>query len=624
MSPGIPHRDALIPFGLELIDAQTQGLIRDKLYLLHGPHGALKTSLALHFLYEGLKDERRSVYVTSQDPEAILLQSDRLGVNLRPYLRRNRLTLLTYLPRISQHIALVTDYRRVIHELLRLADGPPLDRVVFDPIEMLVAQENKVNILPATRLLIDALKSVGATTLCLVDDSDDPQHQVLLKEFLFLAFGALHLEAHPNSATTLRFQKVIWNPRDYPRLPIVLKAQHGVQTIELLEADGSRAVSVTPPNGPDTSGRFALSGAAKSSRNDAQDDALSSGRRLNLLLIDDDEIYLDMLQDFLRGRYEITPFSGQIDDLLRLSKTAFDVIMLNMNLPDIDCEELCSHVRGYFGPVPLVAFSNKLKRGADIAGVLRLGADTFISRPLVFNQVKATLEAVLRRPASADQFARARNLGMEIERSKESLRNIISIDPVTGLTPSDYFEKRLCAEIAKARIGESSFAVVSYSFSLKKNDLMPSTSETTQSPHSIAQSPLRIDAQKSDPQKNDASKSDAVRVDTLRSIQRGNALELNATALDAAISAMWRPLVRTHDMVLQYAPGFYLVYLQECNTPGVKKFNERLRKALLQKLPEEAASVQHSIVIFPTDADDYETLLAKALKPLRGESNSGQ
>lgn len=539
-------RDALIPFGLDFIDAQTGGLIRDKLYLLSGAHSPLKTSLALLFLYEALKNDQRALYVTSQDPEGLLVQADRLGLNLRPYLRDERLTLLTYLPRLSQQVALLNDYRRVIAELKRLTGEGNIDRVVIDPVEALVALDNKSNVLPATRLLIDALKTMGSTLLCLVDEVDDPPLQVMLKEFIFLSFGAFQIENGSDGTPFFRFQKIIWNPREYPRLPLTLRNQQGIQAIEVQE----------PAPAPSAQKNTI---AANISRNEREEDPLSSPRLLQLLLIDNDEIYHEMLQDFLMSRYQIDLVRDSVEAIARLSSQKYDVIMVNMNMPRVDGREVCLRIRQHQGPVPLVAFSNKLKRGSDVAGVLRIGADTFITRPLAFNQVKATLDAVLRRPSTLQNYDRAKELIAEIEAEKLALKHLISRDPSTGLTPPDYFERRLRREIDKARVGDYSFAVVGYHIQPKN----PSVD------------------------------------------------------IDPQLISLWRPISRSEDMILRYAPGFYLAYLEECLPPGVKRFNERVRKAVSKAIDPAEYQFQYEIAIFPSSGTTYEALLELALKPLR-------
>lgn len=540
-SPVTP-REVLVPFGLEPLDAQIQGFIRDKLYLLYGPHSALKTALALTFLWEGLKSDRAVVYVTSQDPEALLLQADRLGYNLRPYMRHEQLTLLTYLPRLSQQVALLTDYRRVTQELRRLAGDQPLERVIFDPVELLVASDNRAMTVPATRLLIDALKGLGVTTLCLVDESDDPQTQALLKEFEFLSFGAFQLSPPHEGTQTLHFRKVVWNPKEYPVLPLALRTKQGAQVIELVaqtQAEGGASVT--------------------SSSIEIQQNPASLTQRLRLLLIDNDEFYHQMLEDFLKDRYDVELVTDSVEAISRLLSSSYDAILVNMNMPRVDGREVCLRIRQHQGPVPLIAFSNKLKRGADIAGVLRIGADAFIARPMAFNQVKATLEAVLRRPAGPQQFQRARELIREILDEQDALRHLVAIDPTSGLISPEFFEARLRRELSKAKVGDYSFAVVGYLIRPRGSFWDP----------------------------------------------------------DPYIRSVWQEQLRAQDMALQFAPGFYVVFLDECLPPGVKRFNERLRKFFTASAQRDDYLLEYEVVIYPTDAHTYEDLLERALKPLR-------
>lgn len=551
------HRETLVPFGVELLDAQTGGIIRERLYLLHGPHGALKTSFALSFVQEGLKTDQKCVYVTSQDPDALLLQADRLGFDFRPYIREDRLTILTYLPRLSQQIALISDYSRVMSELTALTGAAPLDRVVIDPLELLISPENRTAYASSARLLLEALKGLGSTLLTLIDDSLEPLVQALLKEVSFLAFGVFQVEQSSDLSHVLRLHKVIWNPTEHPSIPLALRSHQGVQGIEKLEA--SAAARSTSDGAADLPEAQDSTGSGHSSRQLPGMDPLSSGRALQLLLIDDDEIYREMLQEFLRDRYKVEMVFDPVEAVLRLGQTPFDAVMVNLNMPRVDGREVCLKIRDTHGAIPLVAYSNKLKRGADIASILRIGADSFISRPLAFNQVKATLESVLRRPASATNFSRSRELIREILDESAALKTMQDIDPETGLNPGAFFERKLRKEIEKARIGDYSFAVVGYS---------------------------------------------------IRSKHVGEDIE-------PRITAIWRPLLRSADMVLRYAPGYYVVYLEECLAPGVKRFNERLRKALGDALGPNVCDVRYETAIFPVDGKSYDELIELALRPLR-------
>jgi len=531
----------LTPFGFDLIDSETGGLIRNKLYLLYGPTAAWKTSIAIHFIYEGLRNDQRALYVTAQDPEAVIVQAERLGFNLRPHIQDEKLILLSLLPRVSQQLALISDYEQVMAELQRLCSPAIPDRLVFDPIEALISHENKANVLPATKLLAEALKEVHATTLCLLDESPEPYVQVILKELISFSFGVFHMTADPDEGHAFSFRKVIWQPKEYARVPLSLQSRQGVQVIapatdttkpRLTLATGEDTQELTPP--------------------------IELPRTIHLLLVDNDDFYHEMLQEFLAERYQVEQVSDSLEALSRLLERTYDIIMVNLNMPRSDGREVCLRIRQHHGEVPLIAFSNRLKRGADVASVLRIGVDTFISRPLAFNQVKATLEALLRRPPGPNSFDKARELIAKILEEQAALKRIPKLDPATGFNTRDYFEQKLNREIDKAMVGDYSFSIAGY----------------------------RIESKDGSPQ------------------------------LEERMATLVRPLLRDEDLIIQYAPNYYLVFLDECLGPGVRRFNDRLRKTLKKAAGSASYTFQYTLTTFPNDGDTYDELLALVLNPL--------
>lgn len=536
-------QDPLTHFGLDFVDAETGGLIRNKLYLLYGPLTAWKTAIALHFVFEGLRNDQRVTYVTSQDPEAVILQADRLGFNLRPFIHDDRLTLLTFQPRISQQLEQTPDYPRILAELQRLAGPGHVDRVVFDPIESLVGQTNKANILPSTRLLIEALKDMGSTILCTFDESEEPHLQVILKEFVFLSFGAFQLADDGDNRRVFRFQKVIWNPQEYPEIPLTMRSRYGVQVLEPAESNAEKPYLKL------------ASGLPRLERNRAP---VQLPRTLKILLVDGDDFYHEMLQDFLGERFKVEPVRDSVEAISRLLESSYDIIIANMNMPRVDGRELCLRIRQHHSTIPLIAFSNKLKRGVDAAGVLRVGADMYISRPLAFNQVKASIEAVLRRPPNAESFTRTLDYIKIVAAEPQILRGIPREDPVSGLATLQFFEKKVRNEIEKATIGEYRFSMAGYQI------------------------------QPDDP----------------------------AIDLDPMVWEAFRKHTRRGDLVTLHAPGTYLAFLEECLEPGIRRVNDRLKKAISKASREQPFLFRHAVATFPNDARDYDTLLGVILTNL--------
>ncbi len=436
-----PFQDPLTHFGLDFIDAETGGLIRDKLYLLHGPASPWKTAIALHFIHEGLRNDQRGVYITSQDPDAVLLQAERFGINLRHYVRSERLVLLTYHPRISQHLESRNGFGPVLAELTALVGPERVDRIVFDPVVPLIEQTNRAAILPATRLLIEGLQSLEATILCIVDDTDEPHTHVILKEFTFLSFGVFLLAEEEDGSRVFHFRKVIWNPKSYPQRVLALRSRYGVQTLEPQEPPKTRLVLADEEETPDP---------------------IPLDRPWRILLVDDDDTYHETLGQVLGRGYQVEWVRDSVEALSRLLEHAYDVVLANMSMPRVDGRELALRIRRHNNTVPVILYSGTHKRGVDGAEALRVGADMFLTRPLAFNYVKTAIDAVLRRSAATDRFAQTLKYIAVREAETRALQSIPRQDPETGLATRAYFEAGVHYAIEKASLVSSVFAIAGY------------------------------------------------------------------------------------------------------------------------------------------------------------------
>ncbi|GAA2268885.1 MULTISPECIES: response regulator transcription factor [Kitasatospora] len=74
---------------------------------------------------------------------------------------------------------------------------------------------------------------------------------------------------------------------------------------------------------------------------------------------------------------------------------AADLVLLDLELPDLDGLEVCRRVRSA-GPVPIIAVT---ARGTELDRVLGLqaGADDYLVKPYGFRELLARMEAVMRR-----------------------------------------------------------------------------------------------------------------------------------------------------------------------------------------------------------------------------------
>lgn len=113
-------------------------------------------------------------------------------------------------------------------------------------------------------------------------------------------------------------------------------------------------------------------------------DALESGKR-KVLLVDDDPGVLEILTKFLQedGRFEIRVAGNGFDAGMMVKDYRPDIMVLDVNLPDINGKEVCHRVRAdnSLEECRILCISGMIEE--DKIQELRLaGADDFMPKPL--------------------------------------------------------------------------------------------------------------------------------------------------------------------------------------------------------------------------------------------------
>jgi len=141
-----------------------------------------------------------------------------------------------------------------------------------------------------------------------------------------------------------------------------------------------------------------------------------------VLMIEDDAALAGLVGDYLRPLgYDVTPAPTGGEGLRRLSAEAFDAVLLDVMLPDLDGFEVCRRIRNA-SDVPVVMLTARGQDEDRIVG-LELGADDYLPKPFNPRELLARLRAVLRRgrrgspPAAPLRFGR-----LEIDRDARVVR----------------------------------------------------------------------------------------------------------------------------------------------------------------------------------------------------------
>lgn len=117
---------------------------------------------------------------------------------------------------------------------------------------------------------------------------------------------------------------------------------------------------------------------------------------VRLLMIEDDTALSGMLAEYLGERgLSLQAANDGLSGLAALDKEPFDLVLLDVMLPDIDGFEVCRRIRAS-SDVPMLMLTARGDELDRIIG-LELGADDYLPKPFNPRELLARINAVLRR-----------------------------------------------------------------------------------------------------------------------------------------------------------------------------------------------------------------------------------
>jgi len=129
-------------------------------------------------------------------------------------------------------------------------------------------------------------------------------------------------------------------------------------------------------------------------------------QKVQILIIEDEQKIRSALRDFLEFHgFEVAEAVDGLEAERIVVERQFDLILLDLMLPKISGEQLCSKWRRdppRGGHTPIIMLTAKGQEKEKVAG-LNLGADDYITKPFSLEELLARINAVLRRtnPARA-------------------------------------------------------------------------------------------------------------------------------------------------------------------------------------------------------------------------------
>src|SRR3954452_21668049 len=178
---------------------------------------------------------------------------------------------------------------------------------------------------------------------------------------------------------------------------------------------------------------------------------------VRVLIVDDDRSVRDALRRALTlGGYEVDAAEGGQHALTQVAVATPDAVVLDVGMPDIDGLEVCRRLRGTGDRVPILMLTARDAVSDRIDG-LDAGADDYLVKPFDVGELKARIQALLRRTTGSDdpdslafaelQLDRGRHgVGVgdnfvELTRTEYQLLELLMLNPRRVLTHSLIYER---------------------------------------------------------------------------------------------------------------------------------------------------------------------------------------
>jgi DNA-binding response OmpR family regulator len=131
----------------------------------------------------------------------------------------------------------------------------------------------------------------------------------------------------------------------------------------------------------------------------------------NLLVIEDDETIGGALSRSLRAHgHDVVWHRGGRTALREAERRDFDMVLLDLGLPDLDGVEVCRRLRSAQPGTVIVMLTARTDE-MDVVVGLEAGADDYLAKPVGLAELHARLRAHLRRGAPAAPSAPVASIG---------------------------------------------------------------------------------------------------------------------------------------------------------------------------------------------------------------------
>jgi len=131
---------------------------------------------------------------------------------------------------------------------------------------------------------------------------------------------------------------------------------------------------------------------------------------MRILIIEDDMTLARGMKTVLSSSHSVeTAYTGE-EALQLVAESDFELLILDLQLPDMSGIEVCSRIRDTEKNMPVLVVTGESKPAAVVA-LLDAGADDYITKPFRVDVLKARIRALGRRHATRTPAARRITIG---------------------------------------------------------------------------------------------------------------------------------------------------------------------------------------------------------------------
>ena len=152
----------------------------------------------------------------------------------------------------------------------------------------------------------------------------------------------------------------------------------------------------------------------------------------NILAVDDDKAILDLIENILSKSNHFVKKIENPEIVLSEDLSFYHLIILDIMMPEMDGFQLCSKIRAQVDS-PILFLTAKTDE-ADIIKGLGLGADDYLTKPFGVQELRARVDAHIRR----EQREKMNYINIGNVRFSISSKECFVLDDKVPLTKSEY------------------------------------------------------------------------------------------------------------------------------------------------------------------------------------------